>query len=112
MPADFAALTQALNDLQRFVGHPTPGRKGAGIQVGLTDGRVLPLAIPTVAIRKALARYDVVYVRAGTGKNARAELRIRPVVQGAVLLIALVFVLVNLAIDVLNAVLDPRVRTV
>src|SRR6516162_2124919 len=58
-----------------------PGRKGAGIQVGLTDGRVLPLAITTTAVRK-LALYDVVYVRVGTGRNARAEVRVRPVVQG------------------------------
>ena len=33
-----------------------------------------------------------------------------PVVQAAVLLIALAFVLVNLLIDILNAYLDPKVR--
>ena len=35
-----------------------------------------------------------------------------PVVQAAILIIALAFVLVNLAIDILNAFLDPRVRVV
>jgi ABC-type dipeptide/oligopeptide/nickel transport system permease component len=33
-----------------------------------------------------------------------------PLVQGAVLVIALTFVLVNLAVDVLYAYLDPRIR--
>jgi ABC-type dipeptide/oligopeptide/nickel transport system permease component len=35
-----------------------------------------------------------------------------PVVQGAVLLIALIYVFVNLAIDLLYGVVDPRVRYV
>jgi peptide/nickel transport system permease protein len=34
-----------------------------------------------------------------------------PIVQGAVILIALAFVLINLFADVLNAYLDPRTRT-
>jgi ABC-type dipeptide/oligopeptide/nickel transport system permease component len=33
-----------------------------------------------------------------------------PVVQGAVVLVALLFILVNLAVDLLCGVLDPRVR--
>ena len=33
-----------------------------------------------------------------------------PLVQGAVLVIALTFVLVNLAVDLLYAYLDPRIR--
>jgi penicillin-binding protein 1A len=63
-----------------------PGRKGEGLRAGLTDGRVLPLAVGG-AVRKGLAAYDVVYVRLSQGKNARAELRIRPVVQGAVVVL-------------------------
>jgi len=89
-PAWQQALESArlpLYDLHWMPAIVVPGRKGAGIQVGLTDGRVLPLAIPTAAIRKALAPYDVVYVRVGTSRNARAELRIRPVVQGAVVVL-------------------------
>ena len=54
-----------LYDLHWMPAIVVPGRKGAGVQVGLTDGRVLPLSIPTAAIRKALAPYDVVYVRVG-----------------------------------------------
>ena len=33
-----------------------------------------------------------------------------PVIQGALLVIAAIYVLVNLAIDLLHAVVDPRVR--
>src|SRR6516165_8343441 len=63
-----------------------PGRKGEGIRVGLADGRVVPLAIRG-GLRKGLAPYDVVYVRVGQGKNVRAELRIRPDVQGAIVVL-------------------------
>jgi penicillin-binding protein 1A len=63
-----------------------PGRKGEGIRVGLADGRVLPLAIGGT-VRKGLAAYDVVYVRVAQGKNVRAELRIRPEVQGAIIVL-------------------------
>src|SRR5262245_7352081 len=61
-----------LYDLHWMPAIVVPGRKGAGLQVGLSDGRVLPLSIPTAAIRKALAPYDVVYVRVGAARNARA----------------------------------------
>ena len=63
-----------------------PGRKGEGIRVGLADGRLLPLAIGR-GVRKGLAPYDVVYVRVGQGKNVRAELRMRPDVQGAIVVL-------------------------
>jgi len=57
---------------------------------------------------------EVVFAWPGLGNQLYYAITARdvPVVQGAVLLIALVFVLVNLAIDILNAFLDPRVRTV
>jgi membrane peptidoglycan carboxypeptidase len=57
--------------------------------VGLTDGRVLPLSIDNAAAQRKLALYDVVLVRVteGKGKTARAELRVRPLVQGAVVVL-------------------------
>ena len=57
---------------------------------------------------------EVVFAWPGLGNQLYYAISARdvPVVQGAVLLIALVFVLVNLAIDILNAFLDPRVRAV
>jgi peptide/nickel transport system permease protein len=57
---------------------------------------------------------EVVFAWPGLGNQLYYAITARdvPVVQGAVLLIALVFVLVNLAIDILNAFLDPRVRAV
>lgn len=57
---------------------------------------------------------EVVFAWPGLGNQLYYAITARdvPVVQGAVLLIALVFVLVNLMIDILNAFLDPRVRAV
>ena len=57
---------------------------------------------------------EVVFAWPGLGNQLYYAIAARdvPVVQGAVLLIALVFVLVNLVIDILNAFLDPRVRAV
>jgi membrane carboxypeptidase/penicillin-binding protein len=58
------------------------------IRVGLADGRVLPLSGATASIRRTLALWDVVYVKASDGnKGARADLRIRPTVQGAALVL-------------------------
>jgi peptide/nickel transport system permease protein len=57
---------------------------------------------------------EVVFAWPGLGNQLYYSIVARdvPVVQAAVMIIALSFVLVNLAIDVLNAFLDPRVRVV
>ena len=81
-----AAARLPLYDVHWTPAIVVPGRKGEGIKVGLTDGRVLPLAI-SGSVRKGLAPYDVVYVRVGQSKGGRAELRIRPDVQGAVVVL-------------------------
>ena len=65
---------------------PRTARKQSGaLTVGLTDGRVVPLAIAAAATEHKIEPYDVVLVRVaeGNGKGARAELRVRPQVQGA-----------------------------
>ncbi len=55
---------------------------------------------------------EVVFAWPGLGNQLYSSILARdiPVVQAAVLPIALMFVLVNLAVDVLNAFLDPRIR--
>jgi peptide/nickel transport system permease protein len=55
---------------------------------------------------------EVVFAWPGLGNQLYSSILARdiPVVQAAVLLIALIFVLVNLAVDILNAFLDPRIR--
>src|SRR4029453_7746371 len=66
------------------------GKRGHAINVGLTDGRILPLNTWSAAIQRGLKPYDVVYVqlREAKGKEAaRADLRIRPTVQGAALVL-------------------------
>ncbi len=57
---------------------------------------------------------EVVFAWPGLGNQLYYSIVARdvPVVQAAILIIALAFVLVNLAIDILNALLDPRVRVV
>src|SRR5215470_915179 len=86
------------------------GKKGDDtIRVGLPDGRVLPLAVWSAAIRRGLGLYDVVYVhviaskavegRSGETRSrsksntsaapsgGQAQLRVRPTVQGAALVL-------------------------
>jgi peptide/nickel transport system permease protein len=55
---------------------------------------------------------EEVFALPGLGRLALAAISQRdyPVVQGVVLVIALLFVLVNLAVDVAYALVDPRVR--
>jgi ABC-type dipeptide/oligopeptide/nickel transport system permease component len=55
---------------------------------------------------------EVVFARPGIGQMIVTAITKRdlPVVQGGVLTIAVIFVLVNLVIDMLYGVLDPRIR--
>jgi ABC-type dipeptide/oligopeptide/nickel transport system permease component len=55
---------------------------------------------------------EVVYAWPGVGRLVfdAIEKRDYPMIQGAVLFIALLFVLINLVTDVAYAVLDPRIR--
>jgi penicillin-binding protein 1A len=66
------------------------GKKGEAWRVGLTDGRILPLALDNATAQRKLALYDVIRVRVTDGKGktaARAELRVRPLVQGMVVVL-------------------------
>lgn len=55
---------------------------------------------------------ETVFARQGLGRVAVDALRARdfPVAQGVVLFVALIYVLVNLVVDLLYAVVDPRIR--
>jgi penicillin-binding protein 1A len=55
------------------------------LQVGLADGRILPLIARSSNARRSLKPYDVIYVRftEAKGRQPQAELRVRPEVQGA-----------------------------
>ncbi len=70
--------------------------------VGLSFGSLLGGAVLT----------EMVFAWPGLGRLIVYAIGIRdlPVVQGAVLLLALTFVLVNLAVDLIYGVIDPRVR--
>jgi penicillin-binding protein 1A len=65
----------------------------SAIRVGLADGRTVPLTGLTGEIRRKLALYDVVYVKVIEAKanasktDAVAQLRVRPTVQGAALVL-------------------------
>src|SRR5262249_49263454 len=61
----------------------TADRRGEGtLRVGLADGRILPLQGNGAILRK-LKTNDVVLVHLSEGRRPRAELRVRPTVQGA-----------------------------
>jgi membrane carboxypeptidase/penicillin-binding protein len=66
-----------------------PSLQGGVLDVGLADGRVLPLKTPSSAARQALKPYDVVYVALSGKRRSRtvASLRVRPQVQGATIVI-------------------------
>lgn len=55
---------------------------------------------------------ETVFVRRGMGQLVVNAIQVRdfPVVQGTILFIALVYVLVNLGVDLLYGFLDPRIR--
>jgi penicillin-binding protein 1A len=62
------------------------GKRGQAWRVGLADGRIVPLSLPSVAAQRKLKIYDVVLVHLSDEKgkhSVRAELRVRPEVQGA-----------------------------
>jgi penicillin-binding protein 1A len=58
-------------------------RGAKGVKVGLADGRIVPLNAWNAATRAKLQPYDVVHVRLREGKAAAADLRAKPSVQGA-----------------------------
>jgi len=55
---------------------------------------------------------EVVFAWPGIGRLVYTAVAARdyPLIQGAVLLIATLFLLINLVVDVLYAVVDPRIR--
>ncbi len=66
------------------------GKRSETLQVGLVDGRTLPLTTYASSIRRKLKPYDVVLVRVEEARGkygARAELRVRPQVQGAAIVL-------------------------
>ena len=79
--------------------------------------------LPIMEVRTLLGRSDhtilggvivveVVFAWPGLGRLVFNSVAARdyPVIQGAVLLIAVLFLLINLIVDVLYAVVDPRIR--
>ena len=55
---------------------------------------------------------EVVFAWPGLGRLVYDAVAARdyPLIQGAILLIAVMFILVNLLVDILYAVVDPRIR--
>jgi membrane carboxypeptidase/penicillin-binding protein len=68
------------------VARPT-GKRGESWRVGLPDGRILPLTVDSTATQNKLALNDVVLVHLEDGKSKAAELRVRPMVQGTVVVL-------------------------
>jgi peptide/nickel transport system permease protein len=70
--------------------------------IGLQTGLLLSGAVLT----------ETVFAWGGMGQLLSSAVfdKDYPVIQGSVLFLAVVFVLVNLTVDVLYAVIDPRIR--
>ncbi|UGT60688.1 ABC transporter permease [Nocardia asteroides] len=81
-----------------------------------------PAAVPALTIAGVLVGtmlagsvvVETVFARPGLGRLTQTSVLAQdiPVVQGIVLVTALVFVVVNLAVDLLYPLLDPRIATV
>lgn len=98
----------------------TARAKGAGSRRILFNHALRNAAIPTVTmlglqignILTGAAVIEVIYGRPGLGSFLVTSIVAKniPVVQGTVLLIGVVYVMVNLLVDVLVGVIDPRTR--
>ncbi len=69
--------------------------------------------IQLATIMSGVIVVEVVFAWPGLGRlvyNAVAARDYPPVIQGTILLIAALFLLINLIVDVLYAVVDPRIR--
>jgi ABC-type dipeptide/oligopeptide/nickel transport system permease component len=87
-----------------MIGHVLPNALLSTVTViGLQLGRLLAGAVLT----------ESVFAWPGLGRLVVEAIKARdyPVVQGSLLLITLMFVLINLLVDLLYGVLDPRVRS-
>ncbi len=76
----------------------TPALTATGITIGsLITGAVV---------------VEQIFARQGVGQLAVNAISHRdfPMVQGIVLIVAVAFVVMNIAVEILHAVLDPRVR--
>ncbi len=98
----------------------TARAKGAGGPRVLLNHAMRNAAIPTVTmlglqignILTGAAVIEVIYGRPGLGSYLVSSITAKniPVVQGAVLFIGVAYVLINLAVDIVVGVIDPRTR--
>ena len=81
----------------------------------LKNAFIPPLAILGLGVGRLLGGavlVEIVFARPGLGRLVLDAINARnfPVLQGAVLVVVVLFVLTNLAVDLLYAALDPRMR--
>ncbi len=81
----------------------------------LKNACIPPLAVLGLGVGRLLGGavlIEIVFARPGLGRLVLDAINARnyPVLQGAVLVVVLLFVLTNLAIDLLYAAIDPRLR--
>jgi peptide/nickel transport system permease protein len=81
----------------------------------LKNACIAPLAILGLGVGRLLGGavlVEIVFARPGLGRLVLDAINARnfPVLQGAVLVVVLLFVLTNLAVDLLYTAIDPRIR--
>jgi ABC-type dipeptide/oligopeptide/nickel transport system permease component len=99
----------------------TARAKGAGEPVVLVRHALRNALLPVVtvlgmqfgALLTGAAVVELIFSRPGVGRYAIIAINDRdfPQIQGTVLLVAAIFLLVNLLVDVCYGLIDPRVRT-
>lgn len=81
----------------------------------LKNACIPPLAVLGLGVGRLLGGavlVEIVFARPGLGRLVLDAINARnyPVLQGAVLVVVLLFVLTNLAVDLLYGLIDPRIR--
>jgi peptide/nickel transport system permease protein len=102
----YVAAARARGLSERRILATTVFRDACGPMVAVLGLQIGQLLAGAVAI-------EVIFSRAGIGSllyNAIVNKDI-PTVQGGVLFLAVVYVVMNLVVDVLKAIIDPRTRT-
>ena len=91
-----------------------PGRQIV-FKYALKNALIPPLAVLGLGIGRLLGGavlIEIVFSRPGLGRLVLDAINARnyPVLQGSVLVVVLLFVLTNLAVDLLHLAIDPRIR--
>jgi peptide/nickel transport system permease protein len=111
-----SAVLESLGRDYTRTAHSKGLRTGVVVRRHVLRGALVPIVTVTglqlAGLLGGIIVIEIVFAWPGLGQLTLDAVRGRdyPVVQGAVLLLAAIFLVVNLLVDLLYAVLDPRIR--